>query len=99
MIRRSKEQWLSLFQQHANSGLTAAAFCRQYDLDQAYFSLRKTQLCSTDETAFVPVTREKKHNHTVTTSLKLQYHLESCSLQFENLPDVVWLSQLIKTLS
>jgi hypothetical protein len=77
MIRRSKEQWLSLFQQHADSGLTAAAFCKQYDLDQAYFSLRKTQLCSTDETAFVPVTREKKHNNTVTTSLKLQYHLES----------------------
>ncbi|MBK8188246.1 MAG: hypothetical protein IPK77_13890 [Cellvibrio sp.] len=38
MIRRSKEQWLSLFQQHADSGLTAAAFCKQHDLDQAYFS-------------------------------------------------------------
>lgn len=97
MIRRNKEQWLSLFQQHADSGLTAAAFCKQHDLDQAYFSLRKTQLCNTDEAAFIPVTRIKKH--TVTTSLKLQYQLESCSLQFDSLPDVVWLSQLIKALS
>jgi hypothetical protein len=52
MIRRSKEQWLVLFQQHADSGLTAAAFCKQHDLDQAYFSLRRTQLCNTDEAAY-----------------------------------------------
>ena len=99
MIRRSKEQWLSLFQQHADSGLTAAAFCKQHNIDQTYFSLRKTQLCRADEAAFIPVTRTRKHNNTVATGLRLQCRLESCSLQFESLPDVVWLSQLIKALS
>jgi hypothetical protein len=97
MIRRNKEQWLSLFQQHADSGLTAAAFCKQHDLDQAYFSLRKTQLCRTDEAVFIPVTRMKQH--TATTSFRLQCRQESCSLQFDSLPDVIWLSQLIKALS
>ena len=97
MIRRSKEQWLSLFQQHANSGLTAAAFYKQHDLDQAYFSLRRTQLCNTDEAAFIPVARMKQH--ATTTSYRLECRLESCSLQFESLPDVIWLSQLIKALS
>jgi hypothetical protein len=61
MIRRNKEQWLSLFQQHADSGLTAAEFCKQHDVDQAYFSLRKKQLLSPSaETTFVPVAIQKR---------------------------------------
>ena len=29
MNKRSEQEWLSLFQQHDESGLTTAAFCRE----------------------------------------------------------------------
>lgn len=97
MIRRSKEQWLSLFQQHLDSGLTAVEFCKLHDVDQAYFSLRKKQLLSPGtDTTFVPVVRFKTD---LASSIKMQCRFESCSLQFESLPDAVWLAQLIKVLS
>jgi hypothetical protein len=98
MIRRNKEQWLSLFQQYTDSGLTAVEFCKRHDVDQAYFSLRKKQLLSPGaETTFVPVARFKKD--VATSNVKMQCRFESCVVQFESLPDVTWLGQLIKALS
>lgn len=44
MNKRTVEQWRTLFIDHASSGLTAAAFCREKGLDAKYFSLRKRQL-------------------------------------------------------
>ena len=44
MIKRSKSEWLSLFEAHDRSGLPAAAFCREQKLCPKYFSLRKKQL-------------------------------------------------------
>jgi len=48
MIRRSKAQWLALFEAHDKSGLTATAFCREHQLNPTYFSQRRKQLV--DET-------------------------------------------------
>lgn len=44
MKRRTKSEWLALFQAHKQSGLTAAAFCRENNLCPRYFSVRKKQL-------------------------------------------------------
>ena len=52
MIRRNKEQWLSLFQQQTESGLSATDFCKQQELCDKYFSLRKKQLLAG---YFIPV--------------------------------------------
>ena len=44
MARRTKEQWRALIEAQQSSGLTAAEFCRQHDIDAKYFSLRRRQL-------------------------------------------------------
>ncbi len=99
MIRRSKEQWLSLFQQQTESGLSAAEFCKQHALCDKHFSLRKKQLLTA---SFIPVMVKPKKEIIVSMPEKktgMQYRWGSCVLQFESLPDVAWLSQLIKALS
>ena len=48
MIKRTTQQWLSLFEAHTQSGLSAAAFCRQQSLCPKYFALRKKQLLVSD---------------------------------------------------
>lgn len=44
MKRRTPEQWRALFIEHEQSGLSAAAFCRERGLEPKYFSLRRKQL-------------------------------------------------------
>ena len=44
MKQRTRADWLSLFESHAQSGLTASAFCKQHGLCPRYFSVRKKQL-------------------------------------------------------
>lgn len=42
--RRTKAQWQTLIEEQAQSGLTAAEFCRQRGMNDKYFSLRKQSL-------------------------------------------------------
>lgn len=42
--RRSKEKWRQIVADQQSSGLTAAEYCRQHDINSKYFSTRKTQL-------------------------------------------------------
>ena len=44
MSRRTKTEWRSLIEQQQASGLSAAAFCRQHQLNPKYFSSRKHAL-------------------------------------------------------
>ena len=44
MTRRTRTQWQALFNEYDQSGLTAAAFCREKKLCPKYFSLRRRQL-------------------------------------------------------
>lgn len=43
MKRRTQEEWRALFQAQTESGLTAAAFCREQGVCPKYFSLRRRQ--------------------------------------------------------
>jgi len=63
MIKRSEFQWRELFQQQEQSGLSAAAFCREHSLNPKYFSLRKKQL--SDQPAFVQVKPKPQSNDIV----------------------------------
>jgi len=44
MARRTREQWLGVFQDQVDSGLSASEFCRQHGIDPNYFCQRKGQL-------------------------------------------------------
>ena len=55
MKKRSKAEWLELFEEHSISGLSAAEFCRRKQLNPKYFSLRRRELSSV-KPAFVEVT-------------------------------------------
>lgn len=101
MIRRNKEQWLSLFQSQMQSGLSAAEFCKQQGLCDKYFSLRKQQLLPSTE-SFVRVVKPSSLKSKIAlpdNKIGMQCRLGSCVLHFESVPDVVWLSQLLKALS
>lgn len=58
MKKRTVEEWQTLFAEHTESGLSAAAFCRERGLCPKYFSLRRRQLGdrepSKSKPAFVP---------------------------------------------
>ena len=55
MVKRSKEEWQALIAEQAQSGLTAAAFCRDRGVNAKYFCLRRKQLSRLAVSAFVPV--------------------------------------------
>ncbi len=44
MTRRTQAEWLSLFEVHQQSGLTAEAFCKARNINPKYFSTRKNKL-------------------------------------------------------
>lgn len=89
MIRRSKEQWLSLFQQQTDSGLSAAEFCKQHALCDKHFSLRKKQLLAAN---FIPVIVKPKKEKIVSIPEKkmgMQCRLGSCVLRLTGTPQTL----------
>ncbi|WP_444996829.1 IS66 family insertion sequence element accessory protein TnpA [Aliikangiella sp. IMCC44359] len=94
MNKRSEQEWLSLFKQHDESGLTAAAFCRENRLCAKYFSKRKLDLNWKAERlqgtqSFIRVNRPK--------SRPTQIEMKVGELQL-SLPDSVeanWLAKLV----
>ncbi len=101
MINRTKEQWLALFQQHAESGLSAVQFCKERGLSDKHFSLRKKQLLAVTEgsNAFVRVQRSAEPsppNHSMTASMMLR--CGQSTLYFNAAPDIEWLVKLMKNL-
>jgi hypothetical protein len=109
MIKRSKEDWLSLFQQQISSGLSAVAFCKQHNLCDKHFSLRKKQLTSTASNTkpFVPIVIDSDKNKNRKTikplpekiSMGMQCRIGSCVLHFDSVPESDWLAQLLKALT
>jgi hypothetical protein len=49
MTRRTKAQWEALIEAHAQSGLTAASFCREHKINAKYFSLHRRQCADEKE--------------------------------------------------
>ena len=101
MKRRSQQDWLALFEQHATSGLSAAAFCREQRLCPRYFSKRKRELCFSSppapDSAFVKVARMSTLPAMDSGLLELRY--QSVRLAMPLSVDVQWLARLLQVLS
>jgi hypothetical protein len=94
-MRRNKEQWQTLIQEQAASGLSAVEFCKQHQLCDKYFSLRKRQLSAA---AFVPVVSQTVARASSTAG-ELSLNYGRCTLQFARAPSAPWLAALMQSLS
>ena len=57
--RREVQDWLNLFEQQKQSGLTAVAFCRQQQINvQTYYTRRRDIRLQRTSNKFVQVKRE-----------------------------------------
>ena len=57
--RRDIQDWLNLFEQQKQSGLTAVEFCRQQQINvQTYYTMRREILLQRTSSKFVQVNRE-----------------------------------------
>lgn len=51
---RTPADWLALFEQFDQSGLSQAAFCRTVDVNPKYFSKRRRDLLKADDAPVIP---------------------------------------------
>jgi hypothetical protein len=97
-MRRTEEQWLALIQAQAESGLSAAEFCKQQRISGTYFSTRKHQLRqAVMHSPFVPAVRLPKQEAPDDEGVSLRHG--GCMLQFDKPPSALWLAQLLQALS
>jgi hypothetical protein len=97
-MRRTNEQWLALIQAQAESGLSAAQFCKQQQISGSYFSTRKHQLRRREDGgAFVSAVRVSAHPVVADEGFCLRHG--GCALQFDKPPSALWLAQLLRALS
>jgi hypothetical protein len=92
---RSKEQWIELFQAHKESGLTAAAFCRQQGINAKYFSKRQKDFGfrSSTKNEFIQVKVDKPLYRTV-----MSLNTGHGQIEFNTWPDPDYVHQLLKVL-
>ena len=92
-MRRSKQEWLEIFKKHAQSGLTATAFCSNENISQRYFSLKKKKLLITTNSTndFVKVSVPRSNDN-------LSLEFGDVKLSWNGLPPSIWLSDFIKAL-
>ena len=72
MPRRSREQWQALVDEQNSSGLTAADFCKQHNINEKYFSTVKHKLKHPSATAPSGFTRVKP-THPLASVLNISY--------------------------
>ena len=96
MIRRTTEQWLTLFDQHKSSGLTQTEFAKQQGIDPTYFSYRKRQLLAwqqEDEASFVELTPQG-----VLLNQPILLKKRDVELHLPPGTDALWLAALLRAL-
>lgn len=103
--KRSKQEWMSLFEQQQKSGMTIRAFCQKHELNYQTFMARRSDLKRnwashnakagiSHSTQLVKLERRKKQSQN-TVTLK---HGNS-ELHIHNGHDVAYLVSLIKALN
>lgn len=94
-MHRTKEQWLALFAEQAQSGLTQTEFAKRQGIIPTYFSYRKRQLLAfqDDDGGFVELTP---------LGLQLNQSIllrkRDIELQFPAGTDAQWLAALLRAL-
>ena len=108
MIKRSKEEWFSLFESQELSGQSAMVFCRERGLCNKHFSLRKKQLgWQVEETVtrtttgvkrqrFVPVQLNNSVSKPAGDLIHVDY--QGISVRMPSTIDSVWLVSVLKGL-
>ena len=92
MKRRSTSDWEQLINEQLQSGLSAAAFCRERNISPKYFSLRKSRL-KMQNSGFVKATISKRS----TAGITLQARGVIMNLPSETSPQ--WAAQFVRELS
>ena len=100
--RREVQDWLNLFEQQKQSGLTAVAFCRQQQNNvQTYYTKRRDIRLQRTSSKFVQVKREvtKVESYTEETDSELLLQLGNAQLTVPTNTNPHWVATVMKALS
>ena len=100
--RREVQDWLNLFEQQKQSGLTAVAFCRQQQINvQTYYTRRRDIRLQRRSNKFVQVKREvtKVESYTEETNSELLLQLGNAQLTVPININPHWIATVMKALS
>ena len=100
--RRDIQDWLNLFEQQKQSGLTAVAFCRQQQINvQTYYTRRRDIRLQRRSNKFVQVKREvtkvESYTEAMGGELLLQFGNAQLSVPININPH--WIATVMKALS
>lgn len=104
MIRRTKTQWQSIVEQHAQSDLSARAFCEQQDIHLQTFYSRRHALGLAKpikRNNKTPVTHQVAHfvqTKIVQPNCTVVMQTREAQLSFSSTCDPLWLAKLLKGL-
>ena len=99
--RRDIQDWLNLFEQQKQSGLTAVEFCRQQQINvQTYYTRRRDIRLQRTSSRFVQVKRKitKVESYTEETDSDLVLQLENAQLRVPTNMSPHWIATVIKAL-
>ena len=100
--RRDIQDWLNLFEQQKQSGLTAVAFCRQQQINvQTYYTRRRDIRLQRTSSKFVQVKREvtKVESYTEAMGGELLLQLGNAQLSVPININPHWIATVMKALS
>ena len=94
--RKNKSQWLALFEEQKQSGLSVAQFCKKKQLSETYFYLKRKKLQSQDNqgSTFIAMRPES-----VTPEPAMTLQFGQCQLQLDTGTSSQWVAALMKSLS
>ena len=98
--RREVQDWLNLFEQQKQSGLTAVAFCRQQQINvQTYYTRRRDIRLQRTSSKFVQVKREvtKVESYTEETDSELLLQLGNAQLTVPTNINPHWVATVMNT--
>ena len=100
--RRDIQDWLNLFEQQKQSGLTAVVFCRQQQINvQTYYTRRRDIRLQRTSNKFVHVKREvtKVESYTEAMGGELLLQLGNAQLSVPININPHWIATVMKALS
>lgn len=94
MIRRTRNEWLQLIEDHKQSNLTATEFCKNKGIDPKYFSLKKSKLQSSESaSSFVQALTP------VATGPELSLSWGDTDINLPANTSPIWLAQFVRELA
>jgi len=97
-IRRTSAQWHELLKSFETSKLRATDFCHKHNIDPKYFSKKKIEYVSNPNNTN-PFVKVQVNKPGMPTALLMSIEHSNCRLDFYQLPDIDYLSSLIKSVS